>query len=199
MRRTALIVFAVIALLAPVGCARSKANKQAFCRELRRAPSLEEIYAGLASDDPATLRQKARQTTQQFRQLLRSAPREIRSKVSEVARLVDRIAKAIEQSPDDLASVAANLRGNLISNLGAGRAGLELASYSLEKCHYDLNSRNGTIPTTSIPGPPTPPIPTTGSTPGPTGAPGLPSVPGPTVTAPSTVPPSPPSTPTTTP
>lgn len=139
-------------MLSTLGCTKTKANQATFCRELRKTSSLGQVFAGLNTDDPAAIRRKARQAAEQFAKLQRAAPREIRSHVTEVAKLVDKIAAAVEESPDDPQAVAKKLRGQELSSLGAARSALKLAEYSRETCHYEINGPVGTNPETSSPG-----------------------------------------------
>lgn len=152
MRRITLTAFTACLLLASFGCTKAKPSKEAFCRQLRATSSLAQVFAGLTSDDPATLSRKAHDASEQFGKLERAAPREIRSQVSEVANLVDKIAAAVKASPDDPQAVVAKLRGQALDSAGSARAALELAQYSSRTCHYDINRPTGTTPATSTPG-----------------------------------------------
>lgn len=131
-----------------------KTSKAEFCRELRRTPSMSEVFVTLTTDDASVLHRKARRTAQQFVKLQRAAPRDIRSAVSEVASLASKIAKAVEDSPKDPQKIAVTLRAQSFDLVGSTRAAYELASYSTKTCHYNLN--NAGIPTSTV-------IPPTGS------------------------------------
>lgn len=144
MRRTVLAVITVFALLSPLSCVMHKTSKATFCKELRRTPNLTEVFGALASDNPSTLRTKARRTAQQFTRLQRSAPRDIRSDVSQVANLASKIAQAVEESPNNPQAIAAKLRQEASDVVGPTRAALRLAEYSTKNCHYDLNNPTGT-------------------------------------------------------
>lgn len=152
MRRALLTVICSLMLLAPLGCTKAKATKETFCRQLRATPGLAEVLAGLTSDDPSTLSRRARQVAEQFAKLERSAPREIRSQVTEVSNLVDKIAVAVEESPGDPQAVVSKLRGEALGSVGTAKAALELAQYSSRNCHYDLNQQRNREPATSSPG-----------------------------------------------
>lgn len=151
MRRIALVVFTVSVLLLPFGCVMAKANKATFCKELRHTPSMSEVFGALRTDDPSALRIKARQTAQRFVKLQRSAPREIRSQVSDVAQLATKVANAVEDSPNDPEAVAAALRREVSDSIGPTKAALELARYSSDECHFNLNDPTGAVPLTSTP------------------------------------------------
>ncbi|MDQ6697080.1 MAG: hypothetical protein M3Z46_06435 [Actinomycetota bacterium] len=139
MRRSILAVLTVVALLSPAGCVMHKTSKAGFCRELRRTPNLAEVFGALTSDNPSSLRTKARRTAQQFTRLQRSAPRDIRSDVSQVANLAGKVAQAVEDSPNDPQGITAKLRQEASDVVGPTRAALRLAEYSSTNCHYDLN------------------------------------------------------------
>lgn len=159
MRRTAIAVLVVCGLLSPLGCVMHKTSKATFCRELRRTPSLTEVFGALATDNPATLRAKARRTAQQFTKLQRAAPTDIRSSVSEVAKLASKIAQAVEDAPNDPEAIASVLRQQASELVGPTKAALKLADYSNKQCDYDLNNPTGTtLPTVA---PSTPFAPTT--------------------------------------
>lgn len=144
MRRTVVAVIAGFALLTPLGCVMHKTSKATFCKELRRTPNLSEVFGALTTANPAALRTKARQTAQQFTRLQRSAPRDIRSDVSEVANLASKVAQAVESSPNDPQAIGAALRRQASDVLGPTRAALKLALYSKDNCNYDLNNPGGT-------------------------------------------------------
>ncbi len=144
MRRTALAVITVFAVLSPLSCVMHKTSKATFCKELRRTPNLTQVFGALATDHPSTLRTKARRTAQQFTRLQRSAPREIRSDVSQVASLAGKIAQAVEDSPNNPQAIAAKLRQEASDVVGPTRAALRLGEYSNKTCHYDLNNPTGT-------------------------------------------------------
>ncbi len=143
MRRIAFAVIAVFALVSPLSCVMHKTSKATFCKELRRTPSLSQVFGSLATDRPSALRTKARHTAQQFVRLQRSAPRDIRSDVSQVANLAGKIAQAIEDSPNDPQAVATKLRVDATDLLGPTRAALRLSAYSTKTCHYQLNNLTG--------------------------------------------------------
>jgi hypothetical protein len=158
MRRR--ITFAVIAvlMLLPLGCVMHKTSKASFCKELRRTPSLTEVFGALTTDSPSTLRSKARRTAEQFIRLQRAAPRDIRASVSEVADLASKVAKAVEDAPNNPQAVANALRREVSDSLGPARAALKLADYSTKNCHYDLNRPTGpslTTPSSTNPASPT--------------------------------------------
>ncbi len=163
MRRTVFAVISVFALLSPLGCVMHKTSRATFCKELRRTPNLTQVFGGLGTDKPSKLRTKARHTAQQFTRLQRSAPRDIRSDVSQVANLADKIAQAIEEAPDNPQAVAAKLRLDASDMVGPTKAALRLSEYSTNTCHYDLNNLTGTSQpelsptrdTTTLPVPPT--------------------------------------------
>jgi hypothetical protein len=151
MRRTAVAIIAVFTLLSPLGCVMHKTSKATFCKELRRTPSLSEVFGALTTDNPSVLRGKARRTAQQFLRLQRSAPREIRAQVSEVAGLASKVAQAVEDSNGDPQAVAQSLRAQVSDMVGSTQAALKLAEYSNKTCHYDLNNPTGTTFTTTPP------------------------------------------------
>lgn len=161
MRRTALTLLAACALLAPAACTTAKANKETFCRELRRTPSVTEVLAGLQSGDASSIGGKAKETDAQFAKLERSAPRDIRSDVSQVAGLVSKIAKAVEASPNDLKGIVNTLRGQALELAAARPAAYRLVHYSLHTCHYNISQTGGTSPATPGPVPVVPVTPTT--------------------------------------
>lgn len=146
MRRPAFAVIALLMLL-PLGCVMHETSKANFCKELRRTPSLTEVFGALSTDNPATLRTKAQRTAQQFLRLQRAAPRDIRASVSEVASLAAKVAQAIHDAPDNPEAVASALRSEVSDTLGPARAALKLADYSMKNCHYDLNAPIGPVTT----------------------------------------------------
>jgi hypothetical protein len=161
MRRTAVAIIVVSAVVAPLGCTKAKPSKESFCRELRRTSSLAEVLSGLQSEDPSAIGRKARGAAQQFAKLKRSAPREIRSDVTQVSDLVAKIAKAVEGSPDNPQAIATVLRGELLNIAGVVPAALRLIKYSHDSCHYDPGQPTASTARTTAPGTSVPATPTT--------------------------------------
>ena len=161
MRRTAVAVIVVSAFVAPLGCTKAKPTKETFCRELRRTTSFAEVLGGLQSDDPSTIARRAKETAQQFARLERSAPREIRSDVTEISNLVDKVAKVVEDSPGDPQAIAAALRGQALNSARVLPAGFKLIDYSRNECKYDPTQSSGVSPSTTTPDSSVPATPTT--------------------------------------
>ena len=127
MRRVVVSCVVLVALVVPLGCAKSKGSKAEFCRELRRTSGLDEVLNGFATDDPATIRRKMREAADQFSKLERAAPREVRSDVTQVSDLVGKVVDVVDRSPDDPQEIAKRLRAVALTAGGAPAAALRLS------------------------------------------------------------------------
>ena len=159
MHRVVVSCVVLVALVVPLGCAKSKGSKAEFCRELRRTSGLDEVLSGFATDDPATIRRKMREAADQFSKLERAAPREVRSDVTQVSDLVGKVVDIVDRSPDDPQEIAKRLRAVALTAGGAPAAALRLSRYAKDQCQLDLNAppdASGGPPTTSPPGGTTP-------------------------------------------
>ncbi|MCU1353686.1 MAG: hypothetical protein JWM05_2895 [Acidimicrobiales bacterium] len=144
MRRTlSTLAVAVLLVIVPVACSKSKGNKEAFCKQLKVTPALSEALTGFSADDPTTLRTKLDGVNKAFADLERQAPREIRSDVSEVTDLVGEIVKVVQANTDNPAAIQKGLRTLAASRTGAAKAALRLAAYGKDQCKVDLNATDG--------------------------------------------------------
>ncbi len=159
MRRTALAAIAMSVLMTPLGCTKAQPTKEGFCRELRRTRSVAEVLAGLSSDDPTSIGRRAEEGSQQFARLERSAPRDIRSEVTEVGNLVEKVAEAVSASPDDPRAIATALRSQALDSAGVLVAAIKLIDYGRKTCDYDIVEASGLTSSstsgTTVPAPPT--------------------------------------------
>jgi hypothetical protein len=156
MHRFAVACVVLVALALPLSCTKAKGSKAEFCRELRRTPGLEDVLSGFATDDAGTIRRKMRDAADQFSKLERAAPREVRSDVTQVADLVDKVVDIVDRSPNDLQTITTRLRVAATSAGGALPAALRLSRYAKDECDLDLNAppSSGGSTTTSPSGAP---------------------------------------------
>ena len=134
-------------------CSKEGGSQEAFCRDLRKVPTLESVVADYADSDPDELQHRLDEARDAFDQLRSSAPEEIDGDVDEMVALVDDVLDAVERHRDDPDAVAKDLRTAMKGRLGAAKASLRVAAYGATKCNVTLNPAE--LPpesTTTVPG-----------------------------------------------
>lgn len=140
MRHTLAAATAILlALLTMAGCSRDHGSQEAFCKEIKRVPSLDTVVEGFSDADPQELSARLKAANASYAALQKAAPKEIRSQVGEVEDLVDVVTQAVEDHHDDPEAAAAQVRRAMASHPDAKTATVAVAKYAKTNCDVDLN------------------------------------------------------------
>ena len=129
----------VVLLFGAAGCSRDHGSKEAFCKEIKRVPSLDTVVEGFADADPQELAARLHAANASYAALHDAAPKQIRSQVGEVQGLADVVTAAVEDHHDDPEAAAAEIRKAMASHKGAKAATVAVAAYAKANCDVDLN------------------------------------------------------------
>ena len=80
-RRAIAALAAATLLVAGASCTRDKGSDEAFCKEIRRTPTLESVVTGFAEADPEELATRLDAARDDYGRLRSSAPSGVRSDV----------------------------------------------------------------------------------------------------------------------
>ena len=140
MRRTLAAATAILLLvLASTACSRDHGSKAAFCKEIKRVPSLDTVVQGFSDADPQELTARLKAANASYAALHKAAPKEIRGQVGEVEDLVDVVTTAVQDHHDDPEAAASQIRKAMASHPDAKKATVAVAKYAKANCDVDLN------------------------------------------------------------
>jgi hypothetical protein len=137
-RRIAALAAACL-VLAGASCSRNQGSDEAFCKEIRRTPTLESVVTGFADADPEELDTRLDAARDAYGRLRRSAPSGVRGDVGPVVDLADAVIAAVDEHHDDPEAVAAEVREAVERHDDAAAAAVKVAAYAKKSCGVDLN------------------------------------------------------------
>lgn len=126
-------------LVGGAACTRDQGSDEAFCKEVRRTPTLESVVSGFADADPEELATRLDAARDAFERLRRSAPDAIRGDVGSVVDLAGEVITAVEDHHDDPEAVAAQVRKAVDRHDDAAKASTKVVAYAKKTCGVDLN------------------------------------------------------------
>lgn len=138
-RRRLAALAAAWLVLAGAACSRDKGSDEAFCKEVRRTPTLESVVSGFADADPEELDTRLEAARDAYGKLRRSAPSAVRDDVGRVVDLANEVITAVEDHHDDPEAVAAQVRKAVDRHDDAARSAVKVAAYAKKTCGVDLN------------------------------------------------------------
>ena len=140
MSRRCFAVVAVASLVvAGASCTRDKGSDEAFCKQIRRTPTLASVVADFDEADPEELAIRLDAAREDYGRLRRSAPSGIRGDVGRVVDLADEVIAAVDEHHEDPEAVADEVRKAVDRHDGAAEAAVKVAAYTKKSCGVDLN------------------------------------------------------------
>jgi hypothetical protein len=126
-------------LVAGTACSRDKGSDEAFCKEVKRTPTLESVVSGFADADPEELATRLDAARDAYGRLRRSAPSGVRGDVGPVVDLAEEVIAAVDDHHDDPEAVAAAVREAVDRHEDAEASSARVAAYAKKACGVDLN------------------------------------------------------------
>jgi len=136
--RRAAVALVLATLLIAVGCTSSGGSKEKFCAELPKTGDVLSILSDFESTDPALLVKRFDAGLEEYRNLERAAPREIRADVARLADAVELVLDVVRKHPDDLGAIRTELGANAATLATAGKAALTVGDYAQDECGQTL-------------------------------------------------------------
>jgi hypothetical protein len=149
VRLAAIVVLLVIAGAVASGCSKDHGSQQKFCAELPATPDLSSLLANLGSASPATLEQQLSDGSDQFHELAKAAPDQVKADAERVRDTVDEILDAVRDHLDDPKGLRAELAAKKAHLLAVGPAAQRVVDYAADACGVELGGITTTSSTTT--------------------------------------------------
>ena len=149
-RRRIAAAAAAVATIAAGGlgaCTTEPGSTEAFCREVRKAPSLEAVLNRFSETDPDVLAERIDRARDAYEALAEAAPSEIDAETDDVVALVDEVLTAVEDHPTDPAAAADQLREAMADHPDAEASQAAVSEFALTECGVTLDP---TLPTEGV-------------------------------------------------
>ncbi|HEY4378490.1 MAG TPA: hypothetical protein VGM93_15090 [Acidimicrobiales bacterium] len=147
------VALAVVVVATCGACSDGHGTQEAFCKQIKVTPGLDQVLSGFRTDDPKTLKTKLDTATKAFDKLKKAAPSTIHGDVDTVVALVHDVADAVENGSTDSTALDTRLRKAVAEHPEATGAAQRMAVYTHTECGIDLNpsssTSGSTAPTTS--------------------------------------------------
>ncbi len=138
-RRCLAALAAATMVVGTAACTRDGGSADAFCKEIRRTPTLESVVTGFAEADPEELSTRLDAARNAYARLRRSAPSAVRGDVGPVVDLADEVITAVADHHDDPEAVTDAVRKAVDRHDDAAAAAEKVAAYAKKTCGVDLN------------------------------------------------------------
>src|SRR3954451_1201181 len=127
-RRIAGLLAATVITMSVAGCTHDKTSYTAFCKQLKKTPSMTSAVTGYTDADSQELQKRLTSARAAYAKLADTAPDEIESAVKTVVALADIVIDAVAQHPGDQAALARQVAKRSAAHKDAQAATARLAT-----------------------------------------------------------------------
>jgi hypothetical protein len=149
LRLAAIVVLLAIVGLAAPACSKDHGSQERFCAQLPNTPDLSSLLQQLGTASPSQLEKQLSDGSDQFHELAKDAPKQIKADTERVRDTVDEILDAVRAHIDDPKALRAELAARKAHLLAVGPAAQRVVDYAADACGIELGGITTTGSTTS--------------------------------------------------